>query len=866
MNAKIDSPATHELIDSSEERILLWKITRLLVEHDGVSSGSVVGLARDLLLPQDKSSDQAEPETQGRSKMLDEVNEGIYQHLLRGEREQAAWYAADRAYWGHAMLIASKSSSDPLLQRVAEDFIKKEINPKTMANRPLAMLLHTFAGNMEDSIDILVPPSARAGLRMVSATDGLGESQDPLDSLDQWREALCLLLSNRSPAIFGGNDDSSAHFAILGSTDPRDVDSILLSEVYEFALGLAPGQSCPLQLPHLQAYKLHHAIALAEAGLRNEALQYCEAINAGLKASTRASPYNHAILATEVDNLSRRLSQTKDSSSSWLPKPSMAGVSGSFLSKFNSFVTGGDEDQQPSLQETENDLTPFNSFGGGTPTISRSPSVVDLYGAPQQPTAPSSRYAPQRHQQQDLAAVQSVSTRGPQEHRPVLEQSFASYGFPSNNPLSQLSASPPQPQPQLRYAPSRQNLNMVANTAPVTPDVTYPGYPTPSVAEIDRPSSISAFGYGAPASDDHGKSATPYSTRANVQADQTSAIDTSHASSYPYQPHQKESTHTPYDPVTTDQHPQPEQFSYQSSAEESSYQPSEPQDPQYMPNASGAASYLPHEAEQSSYQPYEPGTSSYQPYEPGEASYQPYEPDTSSYQPHEPGGASYQPYEPGESSYQPYEPGAEQDYQQAQARSSNAPSAPAFDDADEVKRREKAEKDRIADEAVRKAAEADAARDKAGAEKKGWFGGWLGGAKKDANAPTVYRAKLGEESSFYFDKETQKWVNKKAGASPASTPAAAPPPRGPPMSTPRLSGSAGPSRVTTPALSTSSAQATGTPPIDRPPTISAAAPTAGASKPSMPSADIDDLLGPRKGATAKKGKKGGSRYVDVMAK
>lgn len=45
-------------------------------------------------------------------------------------------------------------------------------------------------------------------------------------------------------------------------------------------------------------------------------------------------------------------------------------------------------------------------------------------------------------------------------------------------------------------------------------------------------------------------------------------------------------------------------------------------------------------------------------------------------------------------------------------------------------------------------------------EKKGWFGGWFG--KKDQNAgPGPIKAKLGEESSFYYDTELKKWVNKK---------------------------------------------------------------------------------------------------------
>ena len=61
--------------------------------------------------------------------------------------------------------------------------------------------------------------------------------------------------------------------------------------------------------------------------------------------------------------------------------------------------------------------------------------------------------------------------------------------------------------------------------------------------------------------------------------------------------------------------------------------------------------------------------------------------------------------------------------------------------------------------------------------------GWLGrlwGSKKEADGPKAVRAQLGEQSSFYYDKEQKRWVNKKAGDTgpKASTPP--PPPRSKP--------------------------------------------------------------------------------------
>ena len=43
-------------------------------------------------------------------------------------------------------------------------------------------------------------------------------------------------------------------------------------------------------------------------------------------------------------------------------------------------------------------------------------------------------------------------------------------------------------------------------------------------------------------------------------------------------------------------------------------------------------------------------------------------------------------------------------------------------------------------------------------------GGWLsriwGGKRADSTSPAPVKANLGEESTFYYDKELKRWVNK----------------------------------------------------------------------------------------------------------
>jgi hypothetical protein len=184
--------------------------------------------------------------------------------------------------------------------------------------------------------------------------------------------------------------------------------------------------------------------------------------------------------------------------------------------------------------------------------------------------------------------------------------------------------------------------------------------------------------------------------------------------------------------------------------------------------------------------------------------------------------------------------------------------------------------------------------------KKGWgLGGWFGGGKKESvdmsqpNKPI--KAKLGEASSFVYDPDLKRWVNKKGGDT-APTPSATPPPpkmgpprtlSGPPVegptSLPRaspamrsasdtgiapspLSQGDGPSLEGVPALAPpmapSMTRSASSGSAHRPPSAPPSRPGTGMSNASS----IDDLLGPATGSSRKgtAKKKKGRGYVDVM--
>ncbi|KAK4104841.1 hypothetical protein N658DRAFT_442649 [Parathielavia hyrcaniae] len=903
------------------ERVLLWKILRVFVEHDGVLEGNpaVEKAVRGILSPELEGLDKSTPFLNGGAPLgfTDSAATGarsdgissstvdqIRRHLLSGDCEKAVWAAADQRLWGHALLLANALAPN-LYKQVAQEFIKKEVNSSGYGNESLAALYGVLSGNHEESVDELVPSHARAGFQLVATNTAAGASKDATEGLDKWRETLSLILSNRSVddvqainslgvllsgygraeaahicfmfarsyTIFGGLDDPTSHFVLVGSDHKKqaeqfakEIEPLLLSEVYEYGQSLAGASSVPVSNPHLAAYKLQHALALAEYGFRDKALQYCDAIATAITAQTKRSPYHHPILELAVEDLMRRLKQApKEESSSWIPKPSMNKVSDTVWSRFNKFVSGDDEGTGQGSQG-EGEAGPFSRVAGGTPTISRSPSVSNLetFGA-----------------------------------------AVPNYGMPaapmSNGPVP---ASAPPTRAASRYAPGAPPAGSGSrpSTAAYAPR-----------SSLERTSSeLSRGSFELPR-----RSLEMQSGRAGN-----------------YSPTRSSSPATQYMPYGSEPNA-PQQSPYAPTA-----QPAPAHAPASTPNqvvgypgaaANGEPSV--HGVEPS------PQASSFQPpsygYEP--PSFTPYEAPTeekSGESDGSPNGGSYEP-----PSYQPYgyePPSYEPESQPANGDGESSEEAKPkpkkkgimYDDDDDdfstprPAEKTKEEKDRENAELFRKAAEEDAKRAEAAKQsKKGWgftslffSGGGGGGAKKEAAAssqdPTgkkPIRAKLGEANSFYYDPELKRWVNKNSGPEEAAKKATPPPPKAaaprsvssspgpPPPSSSAAMG--GPPRSVSASLGPPPASLSsdtnlsfpsnggggvggGAPPPPGPVSMlrsvsnssSASAPSLSQGPPRPPtslsnSSSIDDLLGaagPRK-AGAKKAKKG-TRYVDVMGK
>ncbi|KAJ5831426.1 uncharacterized protein N7525_009679 [Penicillium rubens] len=837
-----------------EEKTLLWKVVKLLVENDGnlESSPEIQKSLRQIIFPNLPNPDADGSYTSGLAAsggfapsempaQPDAVDaqwlEELRLYLICGDREKAVWSAVDRRLWGHAMIISSTMDRS-ISKQVVQEFVRREVRSKSANTDSLAALYEIFAGNIEESIDELVPPSARAGLQLISKADGHGSTKNALEGLEKWRDTLGLVLSNRSSedhqalfslghlltsygrteaahvcyifsraAVFGGPDDPNTKIALLGADHNRcpsslvDQDAILLTEAYEFATSVL-GNSPTAHMPHLLAFKILNARCLVDNGRNLEAQGYCDAVAAALKATTRPSPYHHQHLFAEVEELSARLRQATSDSGSWISRPSMEKVSGSMWARFNSFVVGDDSDAASTGSGKGGENAEFGPFANvaGTPTISRPPSVSDIYGSYPGPAT----------------GVQPIPIGGASKYHPSSQ--YAPNGSPEqfkgrSSMDSQRSASYFPPVGQRR---SSQELS-------------------PS---IDQHMSYGAPMYGSP-----------------------------NAGGYQQTPPQ--SSYVPLAPV------------------EEAMSPAEAP-PAAQPMVNGLFYQPPGQVATSSESPYYQGPPGMPAGVPDSES--PYAPPVPS--------SSYEPV-----SYEPVAADVDTGYvaqEQDLPSTEEQPKKKSImdDDDDDLAARaaaiQKAENDRKANEAFAKAAEEDAKKDAQQPAKKGWFGGWFGGAKKEENnsGGGPIRAKLGEESSFYYDKDLKKWVNKKDPGSSAPVQATPPPPRG----------SAPPSR----AASSGSMPPNGASPMppmsvsgSRPPSSSAAAPpllssspgfsgigprsvSTGAAMPTPPgsssgppprpssslthASSIDDLIGApqaRKGNTVRGKKKG--RYVDVMA-
>lgn len=121
-------------------------------------------------------------------------------------------------------------------------------------------------------------------------------------SLSPYMHVLSYLLSPQTSQL-GGLGSPTTRWVLVGSASPtvtptfsKDPDSIILSEIVEFAYSLSPPQKAqePFPgLPHLQPYKLIRAHQLAELGHVQLATRYAGSI---IQLEREAEPHADTVM------------------------------------------------------------------------------------------------------------------------------------------------------------------------------------------------------------------------------------------------------------------------------------------------------------------------------------------------------------------------------------------------------------------------------------------------------------------------------------------------------------------------------------------------------------------------------------------
>lgn len=461
----------------TEDKVLLLRLLRLLVENDGQTTSAAFeqGVRALIVAPETRdaapaggafgmsvtsaaSSEGAEGSVVTTHELRTDFLQKVQGMLLRGERRPAVDYAVAQKMWAHAMTIASCVDKE-CWKEVVSEFIEHEIGQAETSLtsqgqgdlQGLKVAYNVFSGQDPVSIfDLFRTKTQLAPMGGLQPTSVEPSSASATGALPSWKEAAAIVASNKSASDsaaltaigdglctrglleaahfcyllspqtspMGGADTTGARFTLLGLSNPKgssafvqDLDGILMTEILEFAQGLVPavkGQEPFPGIPHLQAYKLVHAHQLADLGEVTRAQKYCEAIAQCLK-QCKHSPYLHSTLLLQSKQLSDRLVGAPQAGpgGNWvtrkMQRPTLDGVWGALEGRFTKFIAGEDGGSEAADSPNKNNgkgsvsssIGPFSHYSAITPDaasggMTRQQSYQELRGA-DLPSAPASR-------------------------------------------------------------------------------------------------------------------------------------------------------------------------------------------------------------------------------------------------------------------------------------------------------------------------------------------------------------------------------------------------------------------------------------------------------------------------------------------
>jgi hypothetical protein len=791
--------------DKLEDRILLMRILYAILEHDGAINGNAAfdqAVIQTLMADdageanRDTSRDMAVPARRESTVISPRVGASLVKVenlLAEGKRKEAVNLASDNKLWTHAVIIASGMDKETW-RDVVSAFIDEELNEKAHPTLKVAYTL--FSGQEPKALYDMFRPKQVLGNGAQGAEDDTlhGPDGSPAER-HEWRRSVAMLLANRnaqdlghltaigdgllrsgwieaahvcyllSPqtANVGAHDEMGARITLLGTHSPaastaylRDLDAIMLTEIYEFALSLRPiaKGAEPFQgLPYLQSYRMVHALYLAGMGEVKRAQKYCDAVTNVLKAG-KMNSYYHTALLQHLQELTERLhgdgKSNSPTGSSWAKKkPTMDGVWGALENRFTKFIAGEDETTAAKAPNKATEAVgAFTHFSAITPEatsrgVSRTASYADFSNTP-------------LGQSHTMANTNSSSYSRPDSRTSATGTGAEPQGRFGNGlaPMSQAysdwpaGTAPGQP----AAAPSNETYtdNYAAHKrAPSSSDVELYQGPYRSHATGDAPWDQGGTGLQGNGEESTDAAALETPTIASVSNQLSASVDSAAAEA----------------PTTATE--------WQQQGSPYGYEPHGAAQPQFVSNVEGPLNDgldAGSEALSGAPTPVFANTSAYTP--------------TSTHD-------SYAPQHTDE-------PDEEDDLGLSTRRSRPSKTASIrsdgddnFEDAEDGDRTATTEARRSyvpqGDDGKEGEDGADEEDEDAKAERAkhpelkpaaSWFGRlWTKKPTPEPDATKAVRANLGETSSFYFDKDLKRWVNKKTGDTGSGNTTPPPPPR-----------------------------------------------------------------------------------------
>ncbi|ORY08172.1 hypothetical protein K493DRAFT_201330, partial [Basidiobolus meristosporus CBS 931.73] len=209
-----ESPSIQTEEDSQNE-IILWKLLKVLCDHDGVLLGSadVEKETLEVVFPQSmhkRNSDVSRNPPQHKQASPGALD-SLQELLLKGDRSVATKFAMDNGLWAHALIIGSCVGKETW-QQVVQKFTQEEISSDKDSNREsMTVMYNLFAGLGKDAIKDFAPLSATDPQSHFFTPESLPKplvsplSSQPLqnavsvDKLSKWRETVAMILANRTP-------------------------------------------------------------------------------------------------------------------------------------------------------------------------------------------------------------------------------------------------------------------------------------------------------------------------------------------------------------------------------------------------------------------------------------------------------------------------------------------------------------------------------------------------------------------------------------------------------------------------------------------------------------------------------------------